>query len=94
MINAEDKQKIKDDVRNCFIERNENTIYEKISDLISAGFTEGEAHDAVIQVVKNLSSFLLPLKIVVAKKDVYSDELTLDEKMVQQRRMFIVMHGH
>ena len=29
MINMEDKQKIKDDVQNCFIERNENTIHEK-----------------------------------------------------------------
>lgn len=63
MINAEDKQKIIDDVRESFIERNENTIYEKISDLIELGFTEDEARHTVIQIVKNLPSYLLPLKV-------------------------------
>lgn len=63
MINIEERQKIKDDVRNCFIERNENTICEKISELIKAGFTKDEAHHTVIKVVKNLSSYLLPIKI-------------------------------
>lgn len=63
MINAEDKQKIKDDVRNCFIERNKNTIYEKISDLIKGGLTEDEARHLVVQVVQNLPNHLLPIKV-------------------------------
>lgn len=62
-MNEVDKQKIKDDVQNCFIERNKNTIAEKISDYILKGFTEDEACHAIIQVVKNLPNHLLPLKV-------------------------------
>lgn len=72
MINVKDEQKIRDDVRNCFIERNENTIAEKISELIKVGFTKDETNHIVIQIVKNLPNHLLPLK-VTPQEDAVSD---------------------
>lgn len=54
-------QKTKEDVERSFIERNKNTTREKISDLISAGFTEDKAQHMVIQIIKNLPDALLPL---------------------------------
>lgn len=63
MINKADKQKIKDGVQYSFIERNRNTMAEKISELIKAGFTRDDAHHTVIQIVKNLPNHLLPLKV-------------------------------
>mgnify|MGYP001561408895 CR=1 FL=1 len=93
MINMEDKQKIKDDVQNCFIERNENTIHEKISDCIRKGFNKDEARHTVIQIVKNLPNHLLSIKAtpqedavsdykltIANKEEVCSDELLISDK--------------
>ena len=81
MINVEDKQKIKDDVQNCFIERNRNTIAEKISDCIRKGFTKDDARHTVIQAVKNLPRYLLPLETMPERKEVVDDKLSYDDKL-------------
>lgn len=61
-MEEKNKQKIRDSVQQFFIERNENTIKETISYCIDLGMTEDEARHTVIQVTKNLPSYLLPLK--------------------------------
>lgn len=72
-MNETDRQKIKDDVQAIFIERNRNTIAEKISDLTRVGFTEDEARHVLIQAVKNLPNYLLPLKATTANEDMISN---------------------
>lgn len=88
MINVESKQKIKDDVQNCFIERNKNTIYEKISELIKAGFTKDDAHHTVIQVVQNLPKYLLPLNSA-ATKGQDAEDAEDDEDIENFARMIV-----
>lgn len=68
-MNEEDKQKIKVDVQESFIERMRSAISEKITYCIKEGFTEDEASHTVIQIVKNLPNHLLPLKIIVQEQD-------------------------
>ena len=69
-MDEKDKQKIKDDVQADLIGRNSNTIPEKISYCIGKGMTEDEARHTVIQIVKNLPSVLLPLRVIQQEKDV------------------------
>lgn len=87
-MEEKDKRKIRDSVQESFIERNENTIAEKISFFIKKGFTEDEAYHAIIQIMKNLSNYFLnlslPLKEIKSEEIVYSDELILSGNLAQQ----------
>lgn len=54
----------REEIENCFIERNENTIFEKISYCITEKkMNPDDATYLVTQVVKNLPKYLLPLKV-------------------------------
>ena len=75
-------EKIKEEVRNCFIARNKGTIDEKISYCMSKGMPEDKARHAIIQIVKNLSGYLLPLRDEPADYDIHEGELIVSNALI------------
>ncbi|MBM2817587.1 MAG: hypothetical protein HW401_177 [Parcubacteria group bacterium] len=66
---------LKKELEGSFLERMTNAANEKFSHYTKQGWAEDDVAHAIIQVIKNLPHLLLPLKMMPAKEEVYSDEL-------------------
>ena len=88
-MNEEDRLKNINAVTEIFIERNRNTIAEKISDLMTAGHAEDDACHIIIQTVKNLPRYLLPLKVATIQEEAHIGELILSGGTVIQNKFSI-----